>query len=307
MTDSPPLVSIGMPVYNGEQTIRQALDTLLSQDYENFELIISDNASTDITQTICMEYAARDQRIRYYRNEVNKGSVWNFNRVFELASGKYFTWAAHDDWHTNDFISKCVLSLERNPSAGLCYPLAQFVDKDGRNLKVVDCEINTYRLNRLERLHTVILRLQADTALYGVIRADALRRTSLAQYCFHSDKSLLYQLAILGDIIKVPEVLHYYCFMEKSMEHRIDQQGLKRDLLNQPIAPILSLTIALMQAIVYLPIYPVQKPFLMLDALYCLRRRYRNRINQELHAVFNYWRQKINKRIAQMLSRPNEL
>lgn len=97
MTDDKPLVSIGMPVYNGERYIRQALDSLLAQDYANFELIISDNVSTDGTQGICLEYAARDERIRYYRNETNLGALRNFNRVFELSSGKYFMWAAHDD------------------------------------------------------------------------------------------------------------------------------------------------------------------------------------------------------------------
>ncbi|MEM4134638.1 MAG: glycosyltransferase, partial [Candidatus Micrarchaeia archaeon] len=79
-----PLVSIGMPVYNGERFIRQALDSLLAQDYENFELIISDNASEDKTPEICLEYAARDKRIRYYRNEKNMGAAWNFKRVFDL-------------------------------------------------------------------------------------------------------------------------------------------------------------------------------------------------------------------------------
>ena len=82
MTDNKPLVSIGMPVYNSEQHIRQALDSVLAQDYEHFELIISDNASTDRTREVCLEYAARDKRIRYYQNERNMGIAWNQNRVF---------------------------------------------------------------------------------------------------------------------------------------------------------------------------------------------------------------------------------
>src|SRR6266508_180906 len=92
-----PLVSIGMPVFNGQRFIRQALDSLLSMDYPNFELIISDNASTDGTAEICQDYAARDRRIRFYRNAKNEGAFGNFARVLALARGNYFMWAAHDD------------------------------------------------------------------------------------------------------------------------------------------------------------------------------------------------------------------
>lgn len=96
MDDMKPLVSIGMPVYNGEKYIRQALDSLLAQDYGHFELIISDNASTDGTPEICREYAARDSRIAYYRNQENMGAAWNFKRVLDLAAGEYFMWLPHD-------------------------------------------------------------------------------------------------------------------------------------------------------------------------------------------------------------------
>jgi glycosyltransferase involved in cell wall biosynthesis len=88
------LVSIGLPVYNAGQYLEEALDSILAQTFEDFELIISDNGSTDNTEAICWSYARRDQRIRYFRNETNLGAAWNFNRVFELASGKYFKWTA---------------------------------------------------------------------------------------------------------------------------------------------------------------------------------------------------------------------
>lgn len=288
MANVQPLVSIGLPVYNGERTIRQALDSLLAQDYQNFELIISDNASTDETQAICREYAAQDQRIRYCRNESNHGSVRNFNRVFELSSGQYFAWAAADDWRASTFITKCAAALEKVPSAVLCYTLVQFVDRDGQNLEIVDPEMYTYRLRPLERLHTVILRLVTDVALYGLIRADALRRTTLQQSCFHSDKSLLYQLSILGDIIKVPEVLHYYRFVEKSMEQRSNMLGMAENLMCRPITPRVSLRNAVIKAILHLPIHPLRKPLLVVDALYCLNRRYRTDLKQEQNAIRHF-------------------
>ncbi len=113
MDNQDKLISIGLPVYNGEKFIRQALDSLLAQTYQNLEINISDNASIDQTEAVCREYAAKDKRVHYYRNERNLGG-WNFRRVLELATGEYFMWAAHDDlWH-KDFIAKLVAGLEDN-------------------------------------------------------------------------------------------------------------------------------------------------------------------------------------------------
>ena len=115
MTGNIPLLSIGMPVYNGEKFIRQSLDSLLAQDFEDFELIISDNASEDRTKDICLEYSDRDQRIKYYRNNSNIGVDLNFNRVFELSKSRYFTWASSDDMRHPLFLSACLDVLESNP------------------------------------------------------------------------------------------------------------------------------------------------------------------------------------------------
>src|SRR5215469_16516475 len=111
-----PRVSIGLPVWNGEKYIRSAVDSILRQDYTDFELIISDNASTDATQDICREYAAKDPRIRYYRNEKNIGASANFNRLVELARGELFKWATHDDIHMPGFLGRCIEIIDQAPS-----------------------------------------------------------------------------------------------------------------------------------------------------------------------------------------------
>ena len=116
-----PKVSIGMPVFNGEKFIRRALDSLLNQTLNDFELVISDNASTDGTRRICLEYAARDKRIRYYRNDVSIDAISNFNRVLYVARGKYFMWAAHDDRWESSFVACMVQSLDSNPQAVLAF------------------------------------------------------------------------------------------------------------------------------------------------------------------------------------------
>src|SRR2546430_8992564 len=130
---SHPKVSIGMPVYNGADYIRRAVQSILAQDYEDFELIISDNASTDETESICREFAERDGRIRYFRNETNVGASQNYNNVFRLAKGQYFKWAAHDDECYPTMLRRCLELLERAPArVAMVYPLAELIDKQGK-------------------------------------------------------------------------------------------------------------------------------------------------------------------------------
>jgi glycosyltransferase involved in cell wall biosynthesis len=127
-----PKVSIGMPVYNGGKFIRRALDSLLGQTFTDFELIISDNASTDETQRICLEYAAKDRRILYYRSDVNTAPIPNFNRALNFASGQYFMWAAHDDRWEPLFIASLVQALDENPQAALAFCRFVNMEEDGR-------------------------------------------------------------------------------------------------------------------------------------------------------------------------------
>ncbi|UBF27329.1 glycosyltransferase [Kovacikia minuta CCNUW1] len=129
MSDRLPRVSVGLAVYNGENYIREAIDSILAQTFEDFELIISDNASTDKTQEICLEYAARDQRIRYDRADRNRGAAWNQNRVFELSTGTYYKLAAHDDVIAPDYLAKCVAVLDQNPAVVLCHSWTRSINE----------------------------------------------------------------------------------------------------------------------------------------------------------------------------------
>lgn len=104
MNENMPLISIGLPVFNGGKYIKEALDTALNQTYKNFELIISDNGSTDNTQSICEDYCANDKRIKYTRQPENMGSAWNFKFVLEQSAGKQFAWIACDDFRNNNWL-----------------------------------------------------------------------------------------------------------------------------------------------------------------------------------------------------------
>jgi len=234
-----PLVSIGMPVYNGELFIRQAVDSLLTQDYANFELIISDNASTDLTQQICVEYLKKTPRVKYYRNQENIGSARNFSRVFSLAQGEYFFWAScHDLWeHT--FISRCVEVLKHNSKVVLCYPLADWVDVNGGSLGLIAGNIDTRSLDRLSRCHVVLWGLQYAYPIYGVIRASVLRQTKILRTTIGADTILLFELSLLGEFAQVPEVLLHIRrmpdygswdnYIEKSFNKQV--RGLSRRML----------------------------------------------------------------------------
>src|SRR5262249_60446249 len=109
--------SVGLPVFNGESYLESAITSVLGQTFEDFELIICDNASTDRTAEICNDYAARDSRIRYFRNPRNLGAAPNYNLAFSQARGRYFKWLAHDDRMRPSFLAKTVRVLDDRTDA----------------------------------------------------------------------------------------------------------------------------------------------------------------------------------------------
>jgi glycosyltransferase involved in cell wall biosynthesis len=209
MGDNKPRVSIGLPVFNGENYLSEALDSILAQTYSDFELIISDNASTDRTPEICKAYAARDPRIRYYRNAKNLGASPNFNRVFELSSGEYFKWAAYDDLIAPDFLLQCVVALDQNPAVVLCYPRAKLIDERGIFLANYDPKPNTCSSKPQERFRNLILAPHMALQVFGLMRASILKRTALIGNYPSSDEVLLAELALLGPFYELPERLFF--------------------------------------------------------------------------------------------------
>lgn len=209
MSHNNPCVSIGVPVFNGEKYLAQALDSLLAQTYTDFEVIISDNASTDGTQEICRAYTAKDQRVRYFRNEKNLGAAPNFNRTFELASGKYFKWAAYDDIHAPEFLAKCVEALDQNPDISLCFPKAKAIDEHGAFIDDYDPKPDTSSPKPEERFRNLILAPHMALQVFGLIRSSVLARTGLMGNYPSSDEVLLAELALLGRFYEVPERLFF--------------------------------------------------------------------------------------------------
>lgn len=215
MRSSLPYVSIGLPVCNGERFLTETLDSLLAQTFESFELIISDNASTDRTQEICKDYAVKDRRIRYYRNDQNLGAASNFNRVFELSTGKYFKWAAHDDLCAPEYLERCVEVLDRRPLVVVCHPKTIYIDENGEkylygNIKDYDDYLDFRSSRPHERFHDYLFR-PADrwNAIFGVMRASELKKTPLIGSYVLSDQVLLGELTLRGEIYRVPKPLFF--------------------------------------------------------------------------------------------------
>ncbi len=214
-----PRISIGMPVYQGGNYLRAALDSILAQTYKDFELVISDNGSTDSTPLICREYAARDPRIRYYRNESNSGAGWNHRRVAELATGEYYKWASHDDLIAPDFLEKCVSALDRDPTVVLVYAKTLFIDENGAPAGTYDPDTVGFDSNkphvrfgvRTSRIRPpypfLPRRLEDAHAIFGLMRLAALRSIPPFGDYGASDQLILAQLALIGRFHRLPEYL----------------------------------------------------------------------------------------------------
>lgn len=209
MNDYAPRLSIGLPVYNGENFLRCALDSILGQTFSDFELIIADNASTDATPEICCEYAARDRRIRYSRNPENLGATRNYNLVFELASAPYFKWAAHDDVLAPTFLEECVAVLDADPTVILCHSKAARIDEQGEYIGAYGSKMNFDQATPHERYHDLIFVHHPCTAVFGVVRREAMLKTGLIGNYVGSDRTLLAELGLLGRIYEIPEHLFY--------------------------------------------------------------------------------------------------
>lgn len=204
-----PKVSIGMPVYNGEPFLEEAIDSILSQTFEDFELIISDNASIDRTEEICAGYVARDPRIRYFRQERNLGAAPNHNFTVQQARGLYFKWSAHDDIMEPGWLQRCVEILDRHPEVQLAFPRTLRIDETG----AVTGRYPDYGGMRLmssrpsQRFGDIICKQHNCVAVFGLARRHVFLTTSLLSAREDSDRHLLADLALRGPLFEVPEYL----------------------------------------------------------------------------------------------------
>lgn len=225
MVNARPRVSIGLPVYNGQKYLACALDSLLAQTFSDFELIVSDNASTDDTFQICEAYAARDERIRLVRQPENLGAVGNFNRVFELSQGEYFKWAAYDDICAPELIARCVGVLDHDKSIVCCHAKSVPIDANGQRIdesqfeairrgngatsEVAGASWNATSQFPHIRFRDVLMNSGFGVRCYGLMRSEKLRRTGLLLPVYGYEKVMMAELSLLGRFHLVPEPLFF--------------------------------------------------------------------------------------------------
>ena len=204
-----PEVSIGMPVYNGEEYLTEAIEAVLRQSFSDFELIVSDNASTDRTPEICAEYCRRDPRIRYIRQPYNLGAVRNWNFVVGEARGRFFQWASANDRLEPEMLRKCVDVLRRDDRVVVCYGRTLFIDDDGSPIRVYEHDLHVTDDAASARFIHVRERLLNANGQHGLMRLDVLRQTGLDRAYRAGDLVLMAELALRGHLHMLPDVLFH--------------------------------------------------------------------------------------------------
>lgn len=202
-----PLVSVGIPVYNGGRFVAAAIESVLSQSMADLELVICDNGSTDGTEALCRRYAALDARVCYFRNPSNLGAAGNFCRAFDLSTGRYFRWLASDDLIGPSSLEKCAALLDANPDAILACTRANVIGAAGELLHAYTADQALCQNSALERFRQVTLQDPWCNAQYGLMRRETLARTARMGAFSGSDCTLLAELALHGRFVEVPEAL----------------------------------------------------------------------------------------------------
>jgi glycosyltransferase involved in cell wall biosynthesis len=207
-----PRVSVAIPTYNCEKFIGQSIDSLLGQTFGDFELVISDNASTDGTEEICRRYAAADKRIRYVRRTDNIGGPGNFRHVFSLCTAQYHKWSTADDYWHPSFLEEAVAVLDREPDVVLCYPKTRLIDAAGEKIEDYKDNLDLADESPRQRMRELYKRIGLCNAHLGLIRRDAMLRTRLIAGHKASDIDFLGEMALLGKFRLLPDVRFYRRF-----------------------------------------------------------------------------------------------
>jgi glycosyltransferase involved in cell wall biosynthesis len=207
-TRSVPRLTIGLPVYNGERFLAASLDALLAQTFTDYELIICDNASTDGTERIARDYAARDPRVRYVRHDHNLGAARNHNIPVELGRGELFKWASDDDLYAPDLLRRCVDALDARPEVVLAHSATAFIDEDGEITNAESYPLQTDSGDVTTRFRS-LLYTQGGDDIYGVIRMSVMRAVQPHGSFHNADRTVVADLALHGRFHQVDEALYF--------------------------------------------------------------------------------------------------
>lgn len=223
-----PRVSIGMPVFNGEATLEHAMRALLAQDFDDFELIISDNASTDRSIEIVQDLARRDPRIRLHRQPHNVGANPNYNGLIDLARGTYFKWASANDWCEPSMIGKLVAVLDDRPDVVLAYPRTRLFEQHPEQFHDCPESLRLDHADPTERMTLIWDHLGLNNMMNGLIRLHALRQTARIGRFMLGDVVLMGELMLHGKAALLDEPLFYRRMDEATATRLMGAEGQHR-------------------------------------------------------------------------------
>jgi glycosyltransferase involved in cell wall biosynthesis len=204
-----PRVSIGMPVYNREKYVGASIEAHLNQTFGDFELILTDNCSTDRSEEVCRSYAAKDSRVKYYRNPVNLGAAGNYRRCWELATGEYFRWTPSDDLVSPNLLERAVSILDDDPSIFVAYPRTKLIDADGNFTADFDENLHLMDDRPSERWKGVHRNIRLGNLHYGLNRADIFRKTGLLRSYSGGDFPLIAEMSLYGKFYEIQDAFFY--------------------------------------------------------------------------------------------------
>jgi len=201
-------LGIGLPVYNGENYLAESIEALLGQTYSDYELIISDNASTDGTEEICRHYAARDSRIRYIRQAHNIGCAPNHNFVLDEWHGELFKWASHDDLYARELLQRCIDLLDEYPYVVAAHAWTAMIDATGSVTRAIAYPLATDSSRASERFRSMLFANGGDDD-GAVMRTDVLRGIKPLGSYHHADRTYVTELALYGPFLQVHDWLYF--------------------------------------------------------------------------------------------------
>jgi glycosyltransferase involved in cell wall biosynthesis len=197
-----------MPVFNAQRYLREAIESVLAQTMGDFELILSDNASTDSTAEICQAFVSQDRRVKYFRNETNLGVVANFNIAFGRARGRLFKWAAYDDLHGPTYLEKCAAVMDAESDVAIVHGLTRSIGERGQDLGEFPVSHTLDSLHAPERFRRMVW-TDAFPPIWGLMRTELIRRTRLHEPYMGSDRNFMAEMVLLGGVRYVPEFLFF--------------------------------------------------------------------------------------------------
>lgn len=219
-------VTVGIPVFNGEKTIGQSIDSVLRQSHQDVCVWVSDNASTDGTREICLDRARLDPRVHYYRQEQNIGVFRNYDYVFRQCRTKYFKWQSSSDWCQPEFLEACVGVLESHAAVVLACPKVLLVGESGEAQAYAD-DFSLEADDPADRFRCLLDNIRLCNMFNGLLRTDALRRSVLNRPFLASDVVLLADLALRGKFVLLPQQLWFRRMTPEtsSMMKSVEQQA----------------------------------------------------------------------------------